>query len=90
MCVGCSALNSKDSICFDCRLRSLQEPDGQPSQFVLLLLEQSRHECKEFVAELVQELGNRRYLIGVYSHYSLCTFLQHQTIQTHTHAVRSL
>ncbi len=35
---------------------------GQPSPFVLLVLEQSRAKCKEFVKELMVALGNKRYV----------------------------
>ena len=38
---------------------SLQDMDGQPSPFVLLLLEQSRQESKQFVQELAEALGNQ-------------------------------
>jgi len=37
----------------------LQDMDGQPSPFVLLLLEQSRQETKQFVQELAEALGNQ-------------------------------
>ncbi len=43
-------------------LWSRQDSEGQPSPFVLLLLEQSRAECKEFVRELTVALGNKRYV----------------------------
>ena len=41
---------------------TLQDSEGQPSEFVILLLEQSRKESKTFVTELMQSFAEKRYV----------------------------
>ena len=42
-----------------------QNSDGDPSGFVLMLLEQSREESQAFVAEIAAQLRGKRYNIIV-------------------------